>query len=65
MVTGWQKINNVWYYFKDGGAMVTGWLKLGSTWYYFQSGGAMAADTDLTINGKTYHFNASGACTNP
>ena len=34
-MTGWQKINEDWYYFHDSGAMVTGWYPVGDHWYYF------------------------------
>ena len=44
--------------------MATGWLKLGNIWYYFTSSGEMVTG-ELTINGKLYRFNASGACLNP
>ncbi len=40
--------------------MQTGWLKLGTNWYYLKASGVMAANETLTINGKTYRFNASG-----
>ena len=65
MVTGWQKIGNTWYFFNTSGAMVTGWQKISNKWYYFDSSGAMLANTSRKIGGKTYKFNASGACTNP
>ena len=35
------------------------------TWYYMDASGAMLANTSRLIDGKTYHFNGSGACTNP
>ena len=65
MVTGWQKLSNKWYYFNTSGAMVTGWQKISNKWYFFESSGAMLANTSRKIGGKTYKFNASGACTNP
>ena len=65
MVTGWQKLSNKWYYFNISGAMVNGWQKISNKWYYFESSGAMLANTSRRIGGKTYKFNASGACTNP
>ena len=39
METGWQKINNKWYYMDDSGAMQTGWKKIDKKWYYFYSNG--------------------------
>ena len=58
---------DAWYYANANGTPKSGWVKSGSNWYYFDSDNncIMAADTSLTINGKTYNFNASGVCTNP
>ena len=63
--SGWQKISGKWYWFESGGAMATGWKKLDGKWYYFESSGVMLANTDKTINCKTYHFDQNGVCTNP
>ena len=53
MVTGWQKINNKWYYFGSSGAMQTGWIKeVNGNWYYLMPSGAMARNT--WISGKYY-----------
>ena len=65
MATGWKKLNNIWYYFDASGAMATGWKKLNNVWYWFTSSGAMFCNGSKVINGKTYHFDASGACLNP
>lgn len=67
MSTGWQQIDGVWYYLNpDNGAMHEGWLLYQNDWYYLKSGsGAMAANESIVIDGKTYHFNSSGVCTNP
>ena len=65
LATGWVKDHGSWYYLKQDGAMKTGWEGEGSTWYYLGEDGAMAADTDVTVDGKTYHFDANGLCTNP
>ena len=60
MQTGWQKINNRWYYLKESGAMTTGWLQLGDTWYYLNSSGVMI--TGWSHIGKyDYYFETSGA----
>jgi glucan-binding YG repeat protein len=45
--------------------MVTGWQKIDGKWYWFSSGGVMFANGDKTLNGKTYHFDQNGVCTNP
>lgn len=67
MATDWQLIDGVWYYFNpDNGAMHEGWLLYNDDWYYLKSGsGAMASNESLVIDGKTYHFDSSGVCTNP
>ena len=65
MATGWKQISGKWYYFNNSGVMQTGWQKISGKWYWFESGGAMIASTDKTINGKTYHFDKNGVCTNP
>ena len=41
------------------------WIKDGGSWYYLDAQGYMLANTSRNIGGKTYHFNASGVCTNP
>ena len=67
MATAWQQVGGVWYYLNpDSGAMHEGWLLYNNDWYYLKSGsGAMASNESLVIDGKTYHFNSSGVCTNP
>ena len=40
-LTGWQKIDGVWYYFNSSGIMQTGWQKIGGVWYYMNASGAM------------------------
>ncbi len=65
MATGWVKVNGTWYYMNTSGVMHTGWKQISGIWYYFNANGSMVANTSKTIGGKTYHFNASGACTNP
>ena len=58
--TGWQKIDNVWYYLNRSGVMQTGWLNLGGTWYYLNSSGHMLTGWQK-INGSYYYLNASGS----
>lgn len=55
--TGWQKINNDWYYFDKAGKMQIGWLNDNGTWYYFNQSGTMVHDT--TISG--YYLDNTGA----
>ncbi|MBP3381803.1 MAG: hypothetical protein J6L00_04060 [Clostridia bacterium] len=41
------------------------WVKDGGSWYYCDASGYMVANKSMKIGNKTYHFNASGVCTNP
>ena len=59
MVTGWQKIGEVWYYFESSGAMVTGWKEISGVYYFFKSNGAMASNEYC----GGYWLDASGAWT--
>ena len=34
---GFQKIDNVWYYFLPSGYIASGWQKVGNDWYYFNN----------------------------
>lgn len=54
--------------------MVTGWIQLGSILYYLKPAGfsewsgpegSMLYNTTVIIDGKSYNFDSSGACTNP
>ena len=53
----------------SNGFMATGWQQLewngALSWYYFESSGALCSNCSKEINGKTYHFDSSGVCTNP
>ena len=61
MVIGWYQFDDVWYYFKDSGAMaVKEWVKSGNAWYYLKEDGQMAKDEILTIDGKPYKFDSNG-----
>ena len=64
MMTGWVE-DGAWYYMDDDGAMTVGWVKDGGIWYYMDTSGAMISNTSRRIDGKTYNFDRSGACTNP
>jgi glucan-binding YG repeat protein len=66
MTTGWQKDHDKWYYMsKDGSMKSNSWEGSGNTWYYLGDDGAMLTNTDKTIDGKVYHFDENGLCTNP
>lgn len=68
--TGWLKYKGSWYYLNPSKykgqpecAMRTGWHQEKGKWYYLQPDkeGIMAANQTLTIDGKSYSFDASGA----
>ena len=59
-LTGWQKIDGVWYYFNSSGIMQTGWQKIGGVWYYMNASGAMQTGW-RQIGGVWYFFNGGGA----
>lgn len=60
LVTGWKKIDNIWYYFNGSGIMQTGWQKIDGVWYYFKASGAMQTGW-AKIDGCWYLFNGGGA----
>ena len=52
MKTGWQQVNNQWYYMDQTGVMQTGWFKdTDGKWYFLYPNGAMAVNT--VIDGRT------------
>ena len=55
---GWVKINNKWYYYKNGKAHI-GWINLANKWYYLKSDGVMATGW-TKIDGKWYYLNSGG-----
>ena len=58
MSTGWEQINNVWYYFDGNGKKYTsGWLTYKGNKYYLKSDGTMLANEWL--DGK-YYFKSWG-----
>lgn len=54
--TGWQFINDVWYYLDANGIMQTGWQKINGVWYYLQDWGGMISDGMYRIDGEWYYF---------
>lgn len=67
MQTGWiQDKDKSWYYLNEQGELQTGWIQLKNIWYYLEENsngykGKCYADCTITINGKKYSFNSSGA----
>jgi glucan-binding YG repeat protein len=64
--TGWLQDGSTWYFLNTStGRMYSSqWVSDGH-WYWLKASGAMAKSESIYINGKTYHFNSSGQCTNP
>ena len=60
LMTGWEKIDNKWYYFDDNSNYAVGWKKIGNTSYYFSDLGKMMTGWQL-INGTYYYFENNGA----
>ena len=56
---GWQKTDDIWYYYKEG-VIQTGWQKISGKWYYFNTSGAMQTGWQK-ISGKWYFFSTGGA----
>lgn len=61
LLTGWQKLEDKWYYLNSNGAMLTGWLEYKNKWYYMNEHGIMLADCVATIEEKEYKFDSNGA----
>lgn len=60
-VTGWKKIDKLWYYFDTNGIMQKNrWV---DTYYYLNAYGAMYTNYSLTIDGKSYTFDSEGKAT--
>lgn len=59
LLAGWNKIDNVWYYFDSYGRMQTGWVPDGGKWYYLNASGAMQTGV-IQVEGKTYLFSEHG-----
>ena len=61
-VTGWQRINNNWYYFNQDGTAQTGWYQSGAgNWYYFDNTNTWALTGWQYINNNWYYFDYSNA----
>ncbi|NFE95415.1 N-acetylmuramoyl-L-alanine amidase family protein [Clostridium botulinum] len=58
--TGWENINNTWYYFNQDGYMKTGWVNDNGTWYYTDASGAMKTGW-VNDGGNWYYTSQSGS----
>ena len=41
LLTGWQQVNNKWYYLYPNGTMATGWIQIEDKWFYLNKDGIM------------------------
>ncbi len=62
VTTGWQQIDNKWYYMDSDGAMTTGWQQIGGKWYYMSSDGVMTTGWQK-VGGKWYYMSSGGVMT--
>lgn len=61
----WKQDSTGWWYQNDDGSYPTNqWQEINKKKYYFNESGYMRTD-DLTLGKVTYHFDETGACTNP
>jgi len=61
----WVSYKGEWYYMdKDGYMSTSAWIKDNNKWYYLGADGKMYKSTTKVIDGKSYTFDGSGACTN-
>ncbi|WP_313340857.1 glycoside hydrolase family 25 protein [Lacrimispora sp.] len=56
---GWKTIDGNRYYMKNFNKQ-TGWLSLDGAWYYLDQNGVMVHDTDMVVDGTSYHFESDG-----
>ena len=56
MATGWKKINNEWYYFKQDGEMVTGWVKYYDKWYYLNTNNGFMESNAFVKGAKGWYY---------
>lgn len=56
LLTGWQQVDEAWYYLYNNGVMATGWTKIEDKWYYLDEDGAMQTGW-LQDKDKWYYLN--------
>ncbi len=59
IMTGWQKVDNNWYYFNEFGVMQKDWVNSNGKWYYLDNNGCMATGW-IKSNNNWYYINSNG-----
>ncbi|ACD22853.1 cell surface protein [Clostridium botulinum] len=59
IMTGWQKVDNNWYYFNEFGVMQKDWVNSNGKWYYLDNNGCMITGW-IKSNNNWYYTNSSG-----
>ncbi len=59
IMTGWQKVDNNWYYFNEFGVMQKDWVNSNGKWYYLDDNGCMITGW-IKSNNNWYYINSSG-----
>ncbi|WP_252247373.1 cell surface protein [Clostridium sp. ZBS4] len=59
IMTGWQKVDNNWYYFNEFGVMQKDWVNSNGKWYYLDNNGCMVTGW-IKSNNNWYYINSSG-----
>jgi uncharacterized protein YvpB len=60
MATGWQKVNDCWYYLNANGAMTSGWQLVNGRWYLLAPSGEMYTGWQF-ISNSWFYLDQSGA----
>lgn len=55
LLTGWQQVNNKWYYLYPNGTMAVGWVKVKDKWFYLNKDGVMQVGW-LQDKGEWYYL---------
>jgi 2',3'-cyclic-nucleotide 2'-phosphodiesterase (5'-nucleotidase family)/glucan-binding YG repeat protein len=58
-VTGWVKVDGVWYFYDEEGELVTGFAEIDGEVYFFEEDGAMVTGW-AEIDGEVYFFDEEG-----
>ena len=55
LLTGWQQLNNKWYYLNSNGTMAVGWVQIEDKWFYLNKDGVMQTGW-LQDKGEWYYL---------